>query len=219
MAAYLEVVQAVAIPTMITCGQYREYRLKLEKVDEANDSGHDTAARRCLLAACSDHKRGLEPSDVIRGSGVPATQNYLVVAFDELVMSAAGDMSITLGSPQSLSVTVDDNIMPHVTMDLVDRWLVLGIDEEINATDYDLTINIVVTDLESLILAGVETFTGQNLPQTDRIELTPAGVGAIQINTSNRLHVIISGIGNVLYFGRPLITWSITGSGRVIDAN
>ena len=106
------------------------------------------AALLGLMAACSDSdKRGPTTSDALRGSGVLTIQHRSLPPFDELVLSAVGDVIITFGSPQIVTVTVDDNIMPHLVTEHTGTQLTIGIEEGVNAVDYDLTVNVVMTDV------------------------------------------------------------------------
>jgi hypothetical protein len=128
-----------------------------------------------------------------------------------------GDVNISFGSPQIVTVTVDDNIMPHVVLNHSGTWLDIKIDEEINAVDYDLTIDIVVTDLESLVLAGIGNIVGQNQLQTEEVSLTLAGIGNIVIDTEcNLLNTLVAGTGNLVLSGSTAKhTTSLAGTGNV----
>ena len=175
------------------------------------------AALLGLLAGCSDNKRAPTPSDAIRGSGVLTTVHHSLPPFDELVLSAVGDVSITFGSPQSVEVTVDDNIMPHLVLNHSGTWLDIGIDQDINAVDYDLTVDVVMTDVESLTLAGIGNIVGQNQLQAESVALTLAGIGNIVMDTEcNLLNTLLAGTGNLELSGSTAKhTTVLAGSGTV----
>lgn len=150
-----------------------------------------------LFAACSDTKRYPIQSDAIRGSGNLISEIWRVIPFDELIMSAAGNINITSGSANAYSITVDDNIMPHIEHELSNGSLTFRIAEDVDAVDYDLTIDMVVSGLESVIMAGAGNITGQNQLQTDELNLTLAGVGNIEMDIDcDLLRTVMAGQGN-----------------------
>lgn len=75
-----------------------------------------------------------------------------------------------------------------------------------------------ITDNIDVFLSGsgwVRTF---NLP-TDFADVRVSGSGSAEVTVDVDLDVIISGSGDVRYKGHPNINSTITGSGRLIDAN
>ncbi len=150
-----------------------------------------------LLTACSDTERNPIQSDTIRGSGNLTTIEIVTVPFDEVIMSAAGDINISRGAANSFAVTVDDNIMPHIDWSRSENVLSVKLADSVEAVDYDLTIDIVVTDLESVVMAGAGDVTGLNQIQTDELNLTLAGVGNIDMDVDcDILRTVLAGQGN-----------------------
>ncbi len=54
---------------------------------------------------------------------------------------------------------------------------------------------------------------------SDFSDITISGSGSAEVTVDNDLDISISGSGDVFYKGHPVISSSITGSGKVIDAN
>ena len=54
---------------------------------------------------------------------------------------------------------------------------------------------------------------------SDFSDITISGSGSAEVTVDNDLDILISGSGDVFYKGHPVISSSITGSGKVIDAN
>ncbi len=54
---------------------------------------------------------------------------------------------------------------------------------------------------------------------SDFSDITISGSGSAEVTVDNDLDILISGSGDVFYKGHPVISSTITGSGKVIDAN
>ena len=155
-----------------------------------------------LSCSDSDDERDPTGSTAITGSNVMAVESRTVATFDEVTLSAVGDVSITIGTPQSGTVTVDDNIMPYLQTVLSGSRLKIRIQAGITATDYDLTVGNVVAAIEALTLAGVGNLTVQGQVQTGHIDLTLAGVGNIVLDSeTDRLNSLLAGVGNFVLTG------------------
>lgn len=63
----------------------------------------------CGLVLCSGCE--MLSRDSIRGSGVAATETRSVERFDRLDLSGSGSVRIRIGSPQSVQITADDNLL------------------------------------------------------------------------------------------------------------
>lgn len=175
-----------------------------------------------LCTSCSEEERN-HPlmSTTIRGSGVMETQSRTVSDFDEVVLSAAGEVNISFGSPQTVSVTVDKNIMSYVETVLTGSRLDIRIKNGVNAMDYYLVVNIVVPQLKNLELRGAGSITGQNLLRTDDINLTLTGVGSIDLYTeASIVNTLFTGPGTVTLRGTTdnhICTMSSMGTLRAFD--
>lgn len=63
-------------------------------------------------------------------------------------------------------------------------------------------------------LTGSGDFKAQNFSTVDA-EVTLTGSGSATVRASNTLKAVISGSGNINYYGNPAVTQNITGSGRL----
>jgi hypothetical protein len=54
----------------------------------------------------------------IQGSGVLQSEERAVAEFSEINLSSAVELELAVGPPTSLTVTADDNILPHVVTDV-----------------------------------------------------------------------------------------------------
>lgn len=67
-------------------------------------------------------------------------------------------------------------------------------------------------------ISGAGKFLGYSI-ETDECDINLPGAGDCEVFVKVALDVSISGVGNVYYRGDPTITQSISGSGRLINAN
>jgi hypothetical protein len=131
------------------------------------------------------------------GSGVPAVEVRTVAVFDEIVLETVGEVTITQGSPQSVSVTVDDNIMPYLQTVVSGGRLTIRMQPGTAARDFDLTVEIVVSNVNFLSLVGVGSFMATNELEGQTLELDLSGVGSFLLTVDvDRLTSVFSGVGS-----------------------
>lgn len=152
------------------------------------------------LAGC-DNDNGASP-DRVTGSGKLVTAVRTVPHFSSVAMTAAGDIEITSGETQSVSVRIDDNLLQYLKTEVSDGELRIEIDNSINPQDYDLTVEITMTDLQSLTLTGAGTIVGKSMFVGDSVSVTMTGVGTIVLNVEcDKLVTILTGVGTVSLSG------------------
>jgi hypothetical protein len=159
-----------------------------------------------VCVSCSDNESdySLNPFDStkIKGSGIMTTQARDIPDFNELIINAAGEINITFGSPRSVTVIVDDNIMSYIETVHQSNKLEIIIEDGIDPVDYDLVVNVVVPSLSELTLGGAGTITGTNTLQTDHVDLTLDGVGSIDLSVDvTSLNTNFTGPGNITLSG------------------
>ena len=64
----------------------------------------------------------------VRGSGDLVTESRQVSDFDRVALSGSGQVVITQGAEEGLSVEADDNLMQYVRTEVSGRTLELGLD-------------------------------------------------------------------------------------------
>ena len=64
--------------------------------------------------------------DQISGSGNVITQERPVSGFNKIAMSGSGELIITQGSKEGLTVEAEDNIMEYIETEVKDETLELG---------------------------------------------------------------------------------------------
>lgn len=154
----------------------------------------------------------------VTGSGTLITESREVNHFDRLVLNGIGEVVITQGEEESLTVETDDNILPYITTEV--RWgtLYLEYDAEkvkrIAPTQLHFTVQL--TDLEGLQLAGSGRMTAATI-NTDHLDIEMDGSGSVQIDllTTEKVEVEMDGTGKVELAGKATDQEiAISGSGK-----
>jgi len=154
-----------------------------------------------LCVSCDDDDDPVSSQD-IAGSGVMDTEERNVGAFHSVELSTVGNVHLTYGMTQSVSITVDDNIMDYITTSVSGGWLTISSPANVTLRDFELSVDITMTDFEGLDLKGVGNFISMNLLAADTAEIVLSGVGNmfLEIDT-DYLTTIHSGVGNFNLIG------------------
>jgi hypothetical protein len=161
------------------------------------------------------------------GSGNVATEERNVSGFEQILLAGSGDLTITQGEVESLTITTDENLMDYIQSTVDGRVLMLGIDVD-DLSDVVTTFkptrleyDLVVKDLSSLNLAGSGSASMDGLETTELI-LTLAGSGSLTIDnlTASRVETNLPGSGNIKLSGSvPDQMVTIAGSGNYSAPN
>jgi len=161
------------------------------------------------IAACS-------PS-TIKGSGNLITETRQVSDFDRIDLSGVGDVIITQGESESLSIETDDNIMQYVETAVENGTLKLGFKPGVNWIDPTRLIFYVgVDNLTGLTVSGSGNIEADEIA-ADRLDLRVSGSGNIKLTglSASEVRTGISGSGEVTLDGNvPAQDIAISGSGR-----
>lgn len=149
-----------------------------------------------LLSACA-----ITP---VRGSGNVVTEEREVGSFDSVALSGVGEVFITQGDEESLTIETDDNLMRYIESEVRDGRLELRIaDNTIPIPSQSIIYRLSVVDLIELDSSGAGSFEIGELG-ADRLNVSLSGAGNIGIDTlsATDLAVTISGAGNVELAGQ-----------------
>lgn len=145
-----------------------------------------------ILSACQ--------SVGIVGSGTSATQQRSVAAFDVVNIDNAFEATVTVGSPQSVSVTADDNILPLVETIVRGNQLIVQMKSNFRSNATRPKIAITTPNLTGVDASGASmvTITGVKSPTfftrasgatqvtgsgaTDALTLTASGASQLKFN-------------------------------------
>jgi hypothetical protein len=170
----------------------------------------------------------------VKGSGNAATENRVVTAFSKIEISGSANVTVAIGPVQSLTLTIDDNLLPLIETKVEGDTLSIRSTKSYHS-DLGLKIAIVVPSLDSLSVSGAakmkvsglnaSTFTldvsgaGDAVltGKTDQFDAHLSGAGNLQAENlvAKNVEVEISGAGNAVVFATQSLDASIAGAGSV----
>jgi len=158
----------------------------------------------------------------ISGSGNVVTEQRSVSGFSAVSLSGSGKLLIEQTGTESLTITADDNLLPHIKSDVGGGRLELGTKEfGVNIRpSTDITYKLTVRNLSSLDISGSGSADAKGI-QTDKLKIDISGSGRVSADgTADDVGIDISGSGG--YRGETFRTKraniEISGSGTAIVA-
>jgi len=187
--------------------------------------------------ACEDDGDTKEKKVV--GTGPVVTKTLDLSSFNNIKLVGVANFYITIGTPQSVVLKAQQNIIDVITWEVANQTLKVELEENVTIENHEeIRFDITMPEINRIELTGVGNFV---LSGDDQDELTivltgvghvkafdmkvgtctitSSGVGDCEVYVLNELIVTISGVGNVYYKGNPAITETVTGIGELIPAN
>ena len=144
-----------------------------------------------LLSACG--------ASYVRVSGNVITEERAVSGFDGVNMAGYGEVIITQGDAESLTIETDENLMQYIQTEVRNNTLYIEFtDNIIPDPSLSITFNLNVTNLESLELSGAGSFDIPVL-ETPSLGILFNGAGNINLASlsADELTVQINGAGDI----------------------
>lgn len=171
----------------------------------------------------------------IIGSGSLQTETIAIRNFDRIVADGGFTLNITQSTTESLQVSTDDNILPHLIMEVADRTLYLRSKPEVNiqptalryevqckALDHlntngngDITLNTINSTSLILQTNGSGRLSGQGNVESLEIDINGSGTFALQTLIAQKVNIDIAGTGDVAVHATHALAVTIRGSGKV----
>ena len=154
-----------------------------------------------VVVSCSDDDP-LSPNNTIQGSGILITDTLTVPAFHSFNLAAVGDVIVSQGASQRFVITVDDNILPHLTTSVNGGVLEIGVQPGVQLSDYDLEVQVRMVDIQRLSLSGVGTISSQDTLLIDSLAVMLSGTGNAVLDLEvGYFKSSVTGVGNVTAAG------------------
>lgn len=138
----------------------------------------------------------------IVGSGRVVTESRPVSDFDALDFSGVGEVTITQGDTESLTIQAEDNLMPLIRTQVKDRTLTIGVANQADLFQFAPTrpirFNLAVKNLEGIEISGAGHVQSASL-KSDRFSIKVNGVGSIVLDRleANEVDSSVSGAGHL----------------------
>jgi hypothetical protein len=153
-------------------------------------------AASLLLGGCEF----IDPDTIrVRGSGRVITDERPVDGVTEVTLASIGDLKIEQGSPESLKIEAEDNILPKIRIEMHGGNVVIGSERGVSLSPtVPIRYTLVVRELRGIELSGSGTITASSL-RSDELAVRLPGSGDIHVEEFNgsRLNSNISGSGEI----------------------
>lgn len=140
---------------------------------------------------------------LVRGSGDIETEERDVSGFDEVYLSGVGNLIITQGDEESLTIEADDNIIPLIKTDVFGNRLNISFRRGYNfIPTVKIKYYLTVIDLDKISLSGAGDIDCDNF-STDKLEFEISGAGDIDFNiNAESVETTSAGAGDINLAGK-----------------
>lgn len=171
------------------------------------------AAGALMLAACGNFGAG-----ITRGSGTLKTETRQVSGISAVALDTSGELSLSQGTTEALTIEAEDNILPLLTSEIVNGTLKLGITPNGSFSNTKpVRYTLVVQDLSAIELNGSGSATASDLTITGSLKIDISGSGSLSFATlrSGEADIHLSGSGGLTMsaLNSPGLTIEVSGSG------
>src|SRR3972149_9381305 len=138
----------------------------------------------------------------VRGSGDVVTEERDVSDFHKVHLSGVGNLIITQGEEESLTIEADDNIIPLISADVSGERLTISFKRGYNfIPSSKIKFHLTVVDLDEISLSGAGDIDCGGF-STERLEFEVSGAGDIDFDANaERIEVTLSGAGDITLSG------------------
>jgi hypothetical protein len=179
---------------------------------------------------------------IVAGSGNVVTENREVSGFHAVTLAGIGDVILTQGQTESLSIEAEDNLIPYFEIKVEAGTLVIGIKPANIGVNLQPTrpvkFYVSLPEIQAITVAGSGTLQAGDLQSADfhisllgsgnistgnlaagavNIDLAGSGDISLQAVTASSLHISILGSGNtrLASLDADSLNTTISGSGDV----
>ncbi len=192
-----------------------------------------------ITTGCEDNDPGDNNTRNVVGTGPVVSKTLTLDEFSKIENTGVANIYVTLGSPQSVVLKAQQNIIDIMTIGVVSDELKIGLENGVSIEKAEeIRFDITIPEITSVTLTGVGDYilsgdyqeeltiiiTGVGWVRAFDLEvgtcnITITGVSDCEVHVKNEMIVTIIGVGNVYWKGHPDIISSISGVGALIDAN
>lgn len=166
---------------------------------------------------CNNSSNG--PSDVIVGSGNVVTENRQVSGFHGIAVSGAGEVSVERTGNESLTITSDDNILPHLKSVVRNGILLLGPETNVSVTpSQGIVYRLTASTFDEIDVSGAVAVTADGI-DTELLETNMSGACTV-ITEGKADSQDIATSGSSIYNGENLdsrsVNISVSGTSYIV---
>jgi hypothetical protein len=135
----------------------------------------------------------------VTGSGHVTSEKRTVSSFKQITFSGVGQLTITQGKTDTLTVKADANLLPYLTSSVSGTTLDLGVKSGVSVQSADpIAFHVTVTQLQGVTLSGSGGVQASNLSGPS-LTVTLSGSGDVVLNQVRvpSLTATLSGSGSI----------------------
>lgn len=138
----------------------------------------------------------------ITGSGKVVNETRQINGFNQIDLNGAGELIITQGNTESLTIQADDNLMPYIKTNVNNNRLTISFDNAMPLPTQSVKIYLTVKNINSITTSGSGKINSNNL-KANNLTININGAGESNLNNlnANTLKIIISGAGKMTLSG------------------
>jgi hypothetical protein len=167
--------------------------------------------------ACADNPTSSD-TGTLTGSGTLTTEVRALPAFRSVQLNTVGTVNLSSGGTQRVSITVNDNLLQYIILSVVGETLNVDTEPGHLFNNLNLTVDLTMTDLETLTVNGVGTISSTNSFMVDSVTLGLNGAGSINLTVEAvQLNSTHTGAGTITLNGKvDTHTAGIQGAGPLL---
>lgn len=145
-------------------------------------------------------------NNATRGSGKTATETREVSGFSAVQLGWLGDLAITQGNTEGLTIEAEDNILPLISTRVDGGILIIELVDSASEgaviPTQSVKYNLQVKDLKSIDLSGAGNISAPAL-ESEKLRLTLGGAGKVDLKQvkTQELEATSSGAGSLTLEG------------------
>ncbi len=138
----------------------------------------------------------------MQGSGKIINQTRDVSGFNQIDLNGAGELIITQGNKESVTVEADDNIISNIKTNVNNNKLTISFDNNMPMPTKPVKIYVTVKDLNSINISGSGKINSSNLNVNSlTININGAGDSTLSNLNAQILNIKTSGSGKMTISG------------------
>lgn len=157
-----------------------------------------------VLATALSTSCNLVLDRTVTGNGNITTQERDVSNADRISSMGSFDIDIVYGSPASVTIKADENLMPYIVTAMEEGKLVIRAKEHYNLrSDKGIRVTVVTDKLEEVQIAGSGNVkSSDKFSGSDHLKIGVAGSGDVELNINTPdIESSIAGTGNITLHG------------------
>ena len=181
-----------------------------------------TRVRLAALLVCAGLALSIVSCYALTGSGNIVTESRTVSDFSEVSLAGAGELVLAQGGKEGLTITADDNIMPHIRTQVSNGKLTVDFDVMGGIRpSKPIKLDLTVKTIRAVHLSGGWKVQAERI-KTDRLALKASGSAEVKLEglEATDLTTEVSGSGRFSFAGQVTTQKvDISGAGNYAAGN